>query len=132
MNAITPKTPTRSLFIEWTEARQWLLPALRRLNGLYEEDDIVAGLLAGSMRLWRKPHAAAVTVIETYPRMRLITTLLAGAETGYLHELMELAKEGEAYGIANGCKRVRLLGRKGWERVLPDFDFDYIAMTKEL
>lgn len=78
--------------------------------------------------------AAGVTRVDESPSGRLCTVIAAGSDdkghdwTGYLATIGEWAKNVE------GCNRLQVNGRKGWERRLKPagFALDSILLTKDL
>lgn len=133
MNSITHQTHMRrSLFDDWAYARPYLMPAMHMIQGLYTEEDLIAGVLSGQMRLWVGNKCAAVTQILQYPRAKVMNTLIAGAETGYMKNLLDLSKDHEQFCIDNDCLRIQITGRRGWEKLFPDFKFKSITLTKDI
>ena len=114
---------------EWQKCRDILLPAIERTNGTHTEDDVLAGLIKGELKLWRGERSAVVTEFVLYPRLKALGFFLIG---GDLEELLnDLEPKICAYALKNGCSRVQGGGRKGWERVL-DYKFDGVFMHKDL
>ena len=75
---------------------------------------------------------AAVTQIEeeTATKDRLLVIVAYGADD---HEqVSELMPRLDEYGRAEGCVRMRIYGRPGWQRKLPDFEVKAVIMDKEL
>lgn len=67
----------------------------------------------GSVHLWHGPNCAAVgEPLKDYH------VWLAG---GDLEELLELERRASAWAKAEGYGRMTIIGRRGWERVLPDY-----------
>jgi len=38
----------------------------------------------------------------------------------------------ESFAIDNGCAALELWGRKGWKKMLPEWNDSYIVYTKEI
>ena len=38
----------------------------------------------------------------------------------------------EEFAQAQGADTLRILGRRGWQRVFRDFDLDYVCLTKKI
>lgn len=73
-----------------------------------------------------------VTVIEEHPQERRMLIWLAG---GDLDELVNaLRPRAEAWARINGCQRVLIIGRPGWERALGPMGYAPLAriIAKEL
>jgi hypothetical protein len=73
----------------------------------------------GLARVWLGDRAVMVALIEDHPLERRLLIWLAG---GHLEEIVsDLLPKAEASGRAEGCRRVLIIGRPGWERALaPD------------
>lgn len=133
MNAIGKiTTAERSFFDDWTKARPYLLSAMHMLEGMYAEEDIIAAVLAGQMRLWIGDKCAAVTQFIQYPRGKLLNTVIAGAAPGCMDKLLALGADHVEFGLENGCTKVQVAGRPGWQKVFPDFEFRAITLLKDL
>ncbi len=103
---------------EWAQCRDAMLPAIEMTAGTHTEDDVLAMLVAGRMKLWRKGASACITEFIQYPQMKVINVFIAG---GSLQEIAPLQIEIENYGRKNGCHRAALLAvREGWTRILGD------------
>lgn len=101
---------------EWAKCRDAMLPAIAMTDGTHTEDDVLAALCTGKMKLWRNGSSGCITEFIQYPQMKTINVFIAG---GDLTEIAPLQKEIENYGRKNGCHRACLLAvREGWTRVL--------------
>ena len=114
---------------DWIACRDYLLPAIERLNGTHTEDDVVAMILAGRFRLWRGVDCAIVTEIVRFPRMKVMNTFLAG---GDMKEILSMKPMIEGAAKDAGCSRCLITGRKGWERMHADYEFDNITLRKDI
>lgn len=114
---------------EWIRVREYLLPAIERLGGTHTETDIVAMLMAGHAKLWTADKSAVVTEIRSYPRLRELSVIVAG---GDMDEILAFEDDWVAYAKDNGCSRMKIEGRKGWEKVRPDFRLLSITLIKDL
>jgi len=117
----------------WPLARNLIRAAIERTN-LSEFADIENAVLSGDQLLWLAisdhVEAAATThLIKTSGKPVLIVTAVAGTQR---ERWLSLRHKIEAYAKAEGCKCVRLYGRKGWERALPDYRVEYVIMEKDL
>jgi hypothetical protein len=103
---------------EWAVVRDALLPAIAETAGTHTEDDVIAAICAGKMKLWRNGASGIVTEFVEFPRMKCLNVFLAG---GDLHSLVPLYDGVSLYAAANGCRRMTALfthGENGWKRVL--------------
>lgn len=115
---------------EWALCRAALLPAIEMTHGTHTEDDILAALIAGHMRLWRRNQSGLVTEFCQFPRMKVINVFLAGGE---LEDILPLQAEVENYGRKQGCQRATMLAaRDGWLRTIDGGKKAGIYMTKDL
>lgn len=122
----------------WTKAEPLLAKAVERSSGRYTEIDILHELLTGRLGLWlvlegAEPIAAMTSMIELYPRKKVLVLDWAGGER--LEEWLPLAHEVfTRYAKANGCTEAQCRGRKGWERVLRTHGFtpDFTVFTARL
>ncbi len=117
----------------WPLARGLIKSAIDR-TGLSEFEQVERQVMSGDQLLWLAlsdhVEAAATThLVKTSGRPILIVTACAGTQR---ERWIGLRQKVEAYARAEGCSRVRLYGRRGWERVLPDYRVEYVIMDKEL
>lgn len=95
------------------QARPYIQAALRYAQGSPTFDDVVAAVAAGEMQFWPGISSAIITEIIAYPQYRVLNFFLAG---GNRTELEEMYPPIERWGVAKGCARAAMLGRKGWDR----------------
>jgi hypothetical protein len=112
--------------------------ALKRGNGEYEPEDVLAALQSGE---WRaliatqpgKLRAIAICGVVPYPRSRHLWVHVAGGEgaaegvAAMMPALRQLAREGK-------CDRIRFQGRRGWARsgALPGWRHSADIVTMEV
>lgn len=94
--------------------------------------DVAAMVARGEAQFWPGQAAAMVTVVEEDPGERRLLIWLAGGELGEL--VRRLRPAAEAWARAEGCRRVLVIGRPGWERVLAPEGYAPLAriIAKEL
>jgi hypothetical protein len=129
--------PTRVREI-WPAAAPLLRQATAR-TGLSAFTEIEREVLAGSALLWIAVSgegsgltidAAASTSLQQTDTGRVcVITACAGHE---MSRWLPLIAGIENYARDEGCARVRILGRKGWLRVLDGYRAKYIILDKEL
>jgi hypothetical protein len=105
---------------EWAHCRDAMLEAIAQTNGTHTEDDILAGVMAGRFKLWRRGASGLITEFSAFPQMKQLNAFITG---GSLHELLPLQEPVQNYAAANGCGRMTAMvthGEKGWERALGD------------
>lgn len=87
-------------------------------------------VLAGDQLLWLV-HGNGVEAAVTTRLSRSICTIVACG--GHHRERWQhLLKKIEDYARAERCKCVRLYGRRGWERALPQYRVEHIVMERAL
>src|SRR6187551_2208994 len=104
----------------WFRVRGLIAAALARGSGDTKIEEIEKDLASGLMLLW-----LGVDGIESISAG--ITQLTDGVCT-----LVAYGGRREDYARDEGCKKVRVLGRKGWARVLKDYSQPYIILEREL
>lgn len=118
----------------WPHAASLLQSACRR-TGLNAFADLEADILSGRSLLWiawngEAIEAAAATVLINSETGKVcIITACGGRE---IDRWLPLIDGIEAYARNEGCARVRIYGRKGWQRVLEGFEQRHVIMDKEL
>jgi hypothetical protein len=74
--------------------------------------------------------AAVVTELSTANGDRYCTIVACGGEQR--DQWLPLIGELESYAKREGCKAMRIYGRRGWQRVLPDYKPARVILEKEL
>jgi len=112
-----------------------LLKAACRRTGLDAFSDIEADILVGRSLLWvawngHAIEAAAATILinSEFGKVCIITVCGGSNMTHWL----PLIRQIENYARCEGCRRVRIYGRKGWLRVLDGYGQKHVIMDKEL
>lgn len=113
----------------WPYARP-LIKAAIDATQLCPFEPIEEAVLKGEQLLWLAwdgEIAAAATTALRPPVCELT------ACSGYHRERwLPLFAKIEGYAKAEGCKIMRLCGRKGWSRVLDGYQVSHVIMEKEL
>tara|TARA_Y100000310_G_scaffold42879_1_gene40046 strand:- start:57 stop:377 length:321 start_codon:yes stop_codon:yes gene_type:complete len=106
------------------------LPAIEYLHGTHTADDVIVSLIKGELRLWPGQESALVTEFIQYPRLKALHVFIGG---GDLHELTTVIEPQLVIcARQNQCQRITGIGRKGWEKALPDYEKRMILMEKDL
>lgn len=99
--------------------------------GITEFDRVQRDVLNGHALLWLVHENLDV-------RLAIVTSIfddvleivaIGGRD---LAQSIHLLKDLEAYGRAEGCKAMRIIGRKGWMRLLKDYEQKAIILQKAL
>lgn len=117
-------TPVASPLIAPNWPRLWALlrHAVER-GGEHTEASVLAALQHGGMVLWvdservADAKAAIVTAWCDYPAGRVGFVLFAGGENAQVWAPVA-AEVFSAWAKGMGCKELRLVGRKGWAKLL--------------
>lgn len=117
----------------WPQVKDLIKSAIER-TGLSDFTSIEYDVLFGNQLLWlaisdRIEAAATTHLVKGADAPVLIITAAAGSKR---ERWLSLREKIEAYAKAEGCSRVRLYGRRGWERVLPDYRVAHVIMEKVL
>lgn len=112
----------------------WIEPFLRRIEDPgWDALDVRRELLNGKAQLWGMadpiPTAIWITRIEnSYSRRWGLLWIAAGDS---LAEGLELYREHtEPWLMSQGCEFVEVAGRKGWAKVLPDYEQSAVVLVK--
>ena len=84
----------------------------------YGPEDVARAVADGRMQAWTAGDSLVVTEVLTFPKTRALNVFLA---VGTLEDVMSLQPTLEEFGRQHGCSVMRMEGRKGWRRVLPDY-----------
>ena len=123
--------PTATLFWdEWKRLRHHILAALEHAGDTHTEHDILDLLRNDQAQFWPAENSAMVTEIVGYPNGSHCRIWLAGGE---YDELRELERDKLIpWARQQGCRRIELVGRKGWARRLKDYDEVAVVLAKEI
>lgn len=114
----------------WPYAKDLIRRALER-TGLGDFDVFEADILAGRQLLWLimgKGLEAAVTTQFTSDNVVTITAC-SGYEMG---RWLAVHAKIEQYARDEGAKALRIIGRRGWQRVLKDYVVEHVILEKSL
>jgi hypothetical protein len=117
----------------WPHVAELIRTAVKRTN-LSHTADIEYDTLHGDGLLWIAwdetiKAAATTSLIRTDRDKVCILTACAGED---MQLWLPLLGKIEAYAKAEGCACVRIYGRKGWARVLKDYQVEQIVLERQL
>jgi hypothetical protein len=98
---------------EAEKARPFIEAALEYSCGTHTFGDVVGALVSGEMQLWATDSAAVVTELQMFPQYRACNFFLAGGDMNQLAHFQRVIGE---WAKAQGCQRLTITGRRGWER----------------
>ena len=97
--------------------------------------DFYNALIRGEMQLWLAVDksnilACMVTQIAPYPSKRVLRIIaLGGVE---MERWIEFLPDIEHWALNMGCTSLEAWGRKGWLKILREWDCSYHILTKDL
>ena len=119
----------------WEEVAPLLNTVREHTEGELETDDFLEPLTHGDMQLWiategSTVHGVMVTQLIPYPQKKILRIIsLAGDNFEELRDFQEMI---EAFAVKTGCTALEMWGRKGWKKLLPDWEDTYVVYTKDL
>lgn len=122
----------------WPQVAHRLQRAISR-TGLSAFVDVERDVLDGRALLWLAlSQSDGEVVIDAVATTRLERTdagkvcVIVACEGRGRHRWLPLIGGIEAYAKAEGCRSVRIFGRKGWQRVLDGYAQTHVIMEKEM
>jgi hypothetical protein len=92
-----------------------LLNALEYSGGTHNLEDVAMALHKDNMQLWPTDESVLVTEVMQYPRSKHMHVFLgAGNMDGLIYTMPYVIKQAKI----DGCSKVTVTGRRGWEKVL--------------
>lgn len=116
----------------WPEVAPILIRAIRVYNE-HSLEEIFESLLLRERQLWisgrEKIGCVLITrILNGHEKKTCLIELYAGNGI----ESMKFFDDIETWAKNLGCNHMRLSGRKGWQRLLKDYDLKKIILEKEL
>ena len=129
MQMLQPLDPTSMSFSANADrCRKWIVDALRYAHNSHTYEQVIDIVKRGDAQLWAFRDSAIVTEIIDYPQRRTLRFWLAG---GNLKTLLEVEPKIRKWSILYRCEAVEIIGRKGWEKVMKDYEPTAIVLVKE-
>ena len=99
------------------------------------EEDFFESLMNQELQLWvaleeNELLACMVTRIVSYPQKRLLRIIFIGGKD--MDKWLENLPIVENFALTNGCTSLEIWGRKGWLKILKDWECTYHIITKDL
>lgn len=104
--------------LDHSELQRRLMRALEVAGKTHGPEDVARAVSEGRMQAWSAGDSLVVTEVLAFPKAKGLNVFLA---VGNLDEVMSLQPAIEAFGREHGCTVMRMEGRRGWARVLPDY-----------
>lgn len=119
----------------WAHAR----PFIERFSDetmVVSAEDLYRDISAGEKQLWLIEEGARVTAVvvtQVYStRKGSICCVWAACGNSGIGLLLDALAEIEKWARSIGCVALEIRGRKGWERVLPEFAKTGVLLEKDL
>jgi len=90
---------------------------------------VVDAIKDGSAQFFPLENSVIVTEVVDYPKKAVCRIWLAGGE---MDELIEAEKSIVEWAKSHGCSGMEIIGRKGWERQLKDYNAASTVLIKEI
>lgn len=117
----------------WPKVSGWLRDAMRR-GGLGSFEVLENSVLSGGALLWvfmdGQIKSATVTQVGVGEGGKVCEILACGG-ADVLSDLQFIGKI-ETYARNEGCRAVRIMGRRGWVRALKEYKQTRVVLEKEL
>lgn len=122
----------------WPHVRALIKSAIDRTD-LCNFSDVEREVLGGLQQLWlawngTAIEAAAVTQLVLIGTRKICIIVAAGAAptSRDRHRWAPLMTGIEQFARNEGCHATRIIGRKGWQRILAHYRANYVVMDREL
>ena len=132
LGRVITQVPVEDLEFIWSQVKPQIEKAL---DGSYSSYDILEYIKQNRMQLWISWNdgieASFVTEVCDYPQLRVMRWVLAGGSN--MESWLELVtSKVEDWAKRNNCQRLEIVGRKGWTKVLRDYEPQAVYFVKEL
>jgi hypothetical protein len=107
----------------------WLDAAVQSYGPTHSKDDVWSKIEEEHAQFWPWPNSAMVTQIDTSNRLKELRWWLAG---GDMEEILHFQPFVEEWAKTQECKRVVVVGRRGWLRAAKDFREVATILAKDL
>lgn len=96
----------------------------------YTAEDIVLGVSEGKLQIWNDAGLWAITeVVESKGENHLYITSVTGMQQkSWAWYIMVM----EAFAKDNHCQYMHVIGREGWKKALPEFEFISTHIRKKV
>ena len=118
---------------KWNEIEPFVKRVLSKIDLYYTVEYIKESLLRAEMQLWTsfegtQIKSICITQIQIHPKYKFLDIVLQAGQLASVEHSNQI----EQWGKSQGCTKVKLTGRRGWKRVLPDYKETLIKLEKEL
>lgn len=119
----------------WERSSPFLADALARGGSAFALDDVRKDIEDEVAIFYPIENGAAVFRVARYPQRKLFRIWLFGGATGTGRANLEAVMEAaDFHADLYECDGIEVTGRKGWEKVLKPFGYEYkeVTLVKEL
>ena len=132
LGRVITQVPVEDLEFIWSQVKPQIEKAL---DGSYSSYDILEYIKQNRMQLWISWNdgieASFVTEVCDYPQLRVMRWVLAGGSN--MESWLDLVtSKVEDWAKRNNCQRLEIVGRKGWTKVLRDYEPQAVYFVKEI
>ena len=119
----------------WESILPYMEEVVSHSQGEATSDHYYEELSSGSMQLWAAVEeeellACMVTQIAPYPNKKVMRIIaLGGVE---MDKWIQFLPDVEHWASSVGCTALEAWGRKGWLKILKDWECSYHILTKEI
>lgn len=129
------KIPPEDVPEVWPLVADWVKEGLDTSRGKLLVEDIVTAVILENMHLWVIREAGTIcamglTEFRVWPRKKALS--IVAMLGGGAREWKSLMPELERWAIMQGCDLMWHIARKGWARLLSDYDMTHVILEKEL
>lgn len=127
---IKPADPRNGGWASFNRCWPWLHAALLYFGPTREKEHVWAEIYARKSQFWPGKNCAILTRIDIFPAGLCCGN--AWAAGGNLKEIKQLVPQIEAWLKAQGCKKIIIMGREGWERALDGYAKLGVRLVKDV
>ena len=118
---------------KWNEIEPFVKRVLLKIDLYYTVDYIKESLLRAEMQLWTSLEGTqiksiCITQIKIHPKYKFLEIIIHAGQL----ESVDHLKQIEFWAKSQGCTKIKLTGRRGWKRALPDYKEKLVKLEKEL
>lgn len=118
----------------WPHASRFIKRAILR-TGLSDFREVEDSILDGDALLWlvwngERIEAAVSTILEVANTKKSCVIVACGGDD--MANWIDLIDQIETYAKNEGCQSTRIIGRRGWLRVLEGYRADYAILEKAI
>jgi hypothetical protein len=118
----------------WPQISSFVDAIIERDGGRITTEDVRQNIEDGTYHVWTvlsgRMEAVVLCEIQDYPRKR--ACIIRGCAGKRAPEWIGLLEHVEVWAKENQCSIIELCGRRGWQKLMPDFQSTGVFMEKIL